>query len=53
MNATPSMSKLNAGRAAVITRAEEVSEPALESRPEGGLNSDWVGEVENADARWN
>jgi len=38
MDATPSMSRLNAGRAAMIMGVEEVSEPAVES----GLNSDWA-----------
>ena len=37
MNATPSMSRLNPGRAAVIMRVEGVSESVRGSGPEGGL----------------
>ena len=44
-NATPSMSRSNVGRATVIMRVEEVSEPVRESGPEGDLNSDWADEV--------
>ena len=40
MNATPSMPRLNVGRAAVITRVEGVSKPVRGSGPEGGLNGD-------------
>jgi len=45
MNATPSMSRLNARRAAVITGVEGVSERVVESGPEGCLSSDWADEV--------
>ena len=38
MNATPSMSRLNTGRAAVIMRVEGVSESVCES----GLHGDWA-----------
>ena len=37
MNVTPSMSRLNAGRAAVIMRVEGVSESVRGSGPEAGL----------------
>jgi len=42
MNATPSMLRLNVGRAAVITRVGGVLEPVRESGPEGVLNGDWA-----------
>jgi len=45
MNATPYMSRLNVGRAAVITRVEEVSEPVRKSGSEGDSSGDWVDEA--------
>ena len=44
-NATPSMSRLEVGRATVTTRVEGVSDPVCVNEPMGELERDWVNEV--------